>query len=90
MDARGLEPTERASASRRLQRDDAAAILAGSSRVIVAKGRQLESFETAGEVDDEILDRFLGSTGNLRAPLIRSGETTLVGFNEEAWTEVLG
>lgn len=57
--------------------------------MIAAKGRRLESFETGGSVDEEVLDRFLGSTGNLRAPTVRAGKTTLVGFNEEAWTEAL-
>lgn len=89
MDAHGLEPREKVSASKRLQREDARAILAGSSRVIVAKGKRLEEFRTRGAVDEEVLDRCLGSTGNLRAPTIRSGKTTLVGFNEDAWTEAL-
>ena len=31
----------------------------------------------------------LGTTGNLRAPLVRAGDTTLVGFNEDAWSETL-
>ena len=89
MDAHGIEPAETVPASRKLQREDARAILAGSSTVIVAKGTKLETFETAGNVDEDVLGRFLGSTGNLRAPTARCGETTLVGFNEEAWSEVL-
>ena len=89
MDAHGLEPKEKVPASRKLGRDDARAILAGSARVVVAKGRKLEDFATGGAVDDDVLDRFLGPTGNLRAPCLRSGETTLVGFNDEAWSEVL-
>jgi hypothetical protein len=89
MDAHGLEPEERVPASRKLQRDDARAMLADSKRVIVAKGRRLDSFDTGGKVDEEILDLFLGSTGNLRAPTVRAGETTLVGFNEEAWCQAL-
>lgn len=89
MDAHGIEPEERVSASRALQRSDAREILAASSRVVVAKGKQLESFKTAGKVEEEVLDRFLGGTGNMRAPLARSGKTTLVGFNEEAWSEAL-
>jgi len=89
MDAHGIEPKEKVSASKQLQRDDAKEILTASTRVIVAKGRSLESFDTGGAVDDEVLDRFLGSTGNLRAPTVRVGETTLVGFNEDAWTEAL-
>ncbi len=94
MDAHGLEPAEKVSASRKLGRDDARDILEASSRVIVAKGRRLEDFETgsrqtAGAVDEEVLDRFVGTTGNLRAPLVRVGETTLVGFNDDAWSEAL-
>ena len=89
MDAHGLEPKERVSASKKLGRDDARSILEDSSRVIVAKGRKLDDFETGGAVDEEVLDLFLGATGNLRAPSIRAGEMTLVGFNEEAWSEAL-
>ena len=87
MDAHGFEPKERVSASKKLGRDDARSILEGSSRVIVAKGRKLDDFETGGQVDEAVLDLFLGATGNLRAPSIRAGDTTLVGFNEEAWSE---
>ncbi len=57
--------------------------------MVVAKGRRLDRFETAGAVEDEVLDLFLGSTGNLRAPLLRAGKTTLVGFDEDAWSEEL-
>ena len=89
MDANGLEAAERIPASRKLQRQDARAILAGSSQVIVAKGKKLDRFETEGTVEDGVLDLFLGSTGNLRAPTVRAGSTTLVGFNEEAWSEAL-
>jgi arsenate reductase-like glutaredoxin family protein len=31
----------------------------------------------------------LGSTGNLRAPTIRTGNRLLVGFNEDVYREVL-
>jgi hypothetical protein len=89
MDAHGLEPQEKVPASRQLGRGDARAILAGSSRVIVAKGRRLDDVETAGAVDEEVVDLFLGATGNLRAPLVRTGTTTLVGFDAEAWSQAL-
>ncbi len=89
MDANGLEPGERVSASRKLGRDDARSILEASTRVIVAKGRRLDEIETGGEVDESVLDLFLGATGNLRAPLVRAGTTTLVGFNDEAWSQAL-
>ena len=89
MDAHGLEPQEKVPASRKLGRDEARDILAGSSRVIVAKGRRLDDVKTEGAVDENVVDLFLGATGNLRAPTIRSGTTTLVGFNEEAWSQAL-
>ena len=89
MDAHGLEPAEKVPASRKLGREEARAILSKSERVVVARGRKLESFDTGGAIDEEVLDRFLGTTGNLRAPTVRSGSTTLVGFNEEAWAEAL-
>ena len=89
MDAHGIEPREKVPASRMLQRDDAREILAASSRVIVAKGKKLETYKPGGVVDDDVLDRFLGVTGNMRAPTARAGKTTLVGFNEDAWSEAL-
>ena len=89
MDANGLEPVERVPASRKLGRSDASAILSDSSRVVIAKGRSLESFDLVGGGSEEVLDRMLGTTGNLRAPLIRSGRLALVGFHEEAWTREL-
>ena len=38
----------------------------------------------------EVTGKMLGPTGNLRAPTLRVGKTTLVGFNEEAYDSVLG
>ncbi len=89
MDANGLEVEEKVSASRKLGRDDARSILEASTRVVVAEGRRLDDVETGGVVDEGVLDLFLGATGNLRAPLVRSGTTTLVGFNDEAWSQAL-
>ena len=41
--------------------------------------------------DDEVLlARLIGPTGNLRAPAVRVGTTLVVGFNEEAYRDVLG
>ena len=38
----------------------------------------------------DVVDAMLGPTGNLRAPVLRVGKTVLVGFNEEAYAEVIG
>jgi hypothetical protein len=36
----------------------------------------------------ELLKLVMGPSGNLRAPAIRAGKTLLVGFSDEAYTEV--
>jgi arsenate reductase-like glutaredoxin family protein len=43
-----------------------------------------------GEVSQEIVAKLLGTTGNLRAPTIKTGTQLLVGFNEETYSKVLG
>ncbi len=40
--------------------------------------------------DDTLAAYLLGPTGNLKAPTIRRGKTLLVGFNDEAYGQVLG
>jgi len=77
-------------ASRKLGRSDASAIAKASKQVIVAKGRKLDRFEPGGKAPKAVVDAMLGPTGNLRAPTLRAGKTTLVGFNEEAFEEVFG
>jgi len=76
-------------ASRKLGADDAAEIARASSRVYVAKGKKLDVFEMKSADLEEVVARMLGPTGNLRAPTLRVGKTTLVGFDEEAYGSVL-
>jgi hypothetical protein len=38
---------------------------------------------------EEVVEKMLGPTGNLRAPTMRVGKTTVVGFSEEAFGKVL-
>jgi len=60
--------------------------------VVVARGKKVVSFDMkSNPPDDETLAaHLLGPTGNLKAPTLRRGETLLVGFNEEAYRQVLG
>ena len=77
------------SASRKLGRKDAAALAKAASRVIVAKGKKLDEWKTAGKAPAAAVDVMVGSTGNLRAPCLRVGKTVVVGFNEDTYAEVL-
>ena len=55
----------------------------------VAKGKKVQSF-SGGKADKEAVAAMLGSTGNLRAPTLVVGNTLLVGFNEEAYSDAFG
>lgn len=89
MDAKKLKPAETVSASKKLSRKDAQEIAKSASRVVVAKGKSVQEFETAGKAPKAAVDAMLGPTGNLRAPLVRSGSTVLVGFDDAAWAKNL-
>lgn len=83
-------PDDTVPASRKLGRDDAAALAARVKQVIVAKGKKVSTFEVKGrKPSDEAVDAMLGPTGNLRAPTLLSGDTLLVGYNEEQYQSVL-
>ncbi len=76
-------------ASRKLSRDDAAELARKAKKVIVAKGKSLSEFP-GGKATDEVVSAMLGPTGNLRAPTIRTGNTVIVGFNEEVFQKLFG
>ncbi len=89
MEARGIEAEETVPASRKLGESEARELVRGARKIYIAKGKKLDEFE-GGTARREIVEKMLGSTGNLRAPTIRVGKTLLVGFNEEVYEKVLG
>lgn len=90
MDARGITPKEVVPASRKLGADDARALAAAATTVIVTKGKQVQTYKPGGKVSDEIVAAMLGPTGNLRAPTFVTGKTVVVGFSEASYSDVLG
>lgn len=89
MEAKGIDVAEKVSASKKLGESEARELIRGSSRIYVAKGKKLDEF-AGGTAKKEIVEKMLGSTGNLRAPTIRAGKKLLVGFNPDVYDEVLG
>ncbi len=87
MDARGAVIADRTSASRKLGRADAEALLAGAETIYVARGRKQTELPAS---EPGAADLMLGPTGNLRAPVVRVGSTLIVGYHEEALNQVLG
>ena len=88
MDAKKIEAKEVVSASKKLGRKDAVALIKAANKVIVAKGKKVQSLP-GGKASKEIVDALLGPTGNLRAPTVRVGKTLLVGFDENSYADVL-
>ena len=89
MEARSIDVRDRVPASKKLQADDARALLGDASKLIVAKGKKVTEF-SAKTVTDEAVSAMLGPTGNLRAPTLRIGKTLLVGFNDEVYSGLFG
>ena len=87
MDARGAVIADRTSASRKLGRADAEALLAEAETIYVARGRKQTELQAS---EPGAADLMLGPTGNLRAPVVRVGRTLIVGYHEEALNQVLG
>ena len=77
-------------ASRKLQATDAAELLKGASKLVVAKGKKISEFKLSDASADEAVAAMLGPTGNLRAPTAQAGKTILVGFNDETYSSVFG
>jgi len=82
---------ETENASKKLGAGDALSLAKEATLVVVSKGRRVDRFMMQKDkpTDKTLLMHMLGPTGNLRAPTIRCGETLLVGFNDEVYTEIL-
>ena len=89
MEDREIEIAEQVPASKKLGAAEAEKLIREAETVHVAKGKKLEVF-AGGEATEEIVTKLLRSTGNLRAPTIKTGDQLLVGFNEATYTEVFG
>lgn len=78
-------------ASAKLGRAEALRLAKSASKVVVAKGKSIATFDMKrNPPDDEtLLGAMLGPTGNLRAPTIRVGGVVLVGFAEAMYGSVL-
>lgn len=90
MDAKKAVVKEEVPASRKLGAKDAREIAKASSKVLVAKGKKLDIFSMKDAKISEVVEKMLGPTGNLRAPTMRVGKTTVVGFSDEAYETVVG
>lgn len=86
LDKHGVEVgEERSSRKEPFSDEEAQALIDSVSSVTVAKGKKLREVEaTAATLDD-----LKGPTGNYRAPMVRSGDVLLVGWNAEALEDLV-
>lgn len=67
--------------------DEVNELLGRVDTVLLARGKKLLEFSPATD-RDEILEKAIGRSGNLRAPTLRSGKTLVVGFHPEAYASL--
>lgn len=79
-------------ASRKLGRTEALAMARAAERLVAAKGKKIATLDlrTAAPTDETIAELMLGPTGNLRSPLLRVGQTIVVGYNDQVFTDLFG
>ncbi len=56
-------------------------LMSSAERIVVAKGRRVETFVPTEDAQESILKVVLGRSGSLRAPTVRSGDVFFVGYN---------
>lgn len=76
----------------RLGPEEALRLARQAARIVVARGRRVTTFDMKASPPDDrtLLRALLGPTGRLRAPVLRLGDTLLVGFNQQAYEDELG
>ena len=92
MEAHDIAVTETVRATKKLGRDAALAMVRQAQRLVVAKGKKVTAVDLAAGTpsDEELAKLMLGPTGNLRAPTMRVGQTILVGYNDQVFSDELG
>ena len=90
LDTHSLQPESRTDA--RKEQMDATAVwdLMGSAeRIVVAKGRRVETFVPTEDTQESILKAVMGRSGSLRAPTLRTGQVFFVGFNSTLYDQMM-
>jgi len=54
-------------------------------KIVVGRGKKILEFRPAKDNINEIMKVTLGRTGNLRSPVVQTGDTLYVGFNDSIY-----
>jgi len=76
----------------RIGPEDALKLTQEVSEVIAAKGKKVVRYNLAKDKPsrEDLLAIMIGPSGNLRAPTLRKGKKLIIGFEAEAYNELLG
>ena len=75
----------------RKERLDATAVwerIGAATRVVVAKGKRVETFVPTEDAQDAILKAVMGRSGNLRAPTVQIADVFYVGYNDALYADI--
>lgn len=89
LDTNNLQAENRTDARKEKLEADAVWDLMGSAeRIVVAKGKSVETFVPDEDDRDAILKAVLGRSGSLRAPTVKTGNVFFVGYNDALYADV--
>ncbi len=70
--------------------DEAVAVARKHGRLVAVKGKKVVTLKIDHSLaDDEIVRLIVGPSGNLRAPAWTHGRTLVVGYNADAYDDIL-
>ena len=69
----------------RFDSEAAWARLQGAERIVTAKGKKIQIFDSKTDDREKILKSVMGPSGNLRAPTLKIKEGFLIGFNSDLY-----
>ncbi len=64
-------------------------MLSQAKDVYIVNGRKINHWQPDESNKEDILAKAIGRSGNLRAPTIKVGDTTIIGFNEALYEEIM-
>ncbi len=89
LDTHNLEAEDRTDARKeKLEADVVWDLIGSAERIVVAKGKSVETFVPDEDNRESILKVVLGRSGSLRAPTVKAGNVFFVGYNDALYTDV--
>ena len=82
LDTNNLQTENRTDARKeRMEPEAVWELMSSAARIVVAKGRRVETFVPTADTQESILKAVMGRSGSLRSPTVRSGDVFFVGYN---------